>query len=277
MLRIAVLVLATIPSVAHAAYIIKPGAEVTFTSEDTDFLKLDNTKGTGDLLYPIWVGPKVGGGVFNITLPPGGFLQKDSFKTKGGRWKLVAVVGDPIGIFEGPISTGSGQFVITTKDIPGLFESSTIDIHLVGGFGRIGATLPGNQLEGPDGGDTFIEYITSWYSFDPIGTTIDNNGVSQPLSLGYFDLVSVGRPSKFSYDFDIPTHSAVGVFTIQEDLVFRNLGITAVDVSTTIPGIVTKNFSVTVVPEPSSFSMLASIFLFSWLLTRVLIVRRSRT
>ena len=235
----------TTTSPALAAFLgLDVGNEVDFISDDDDRLTLDNRMGTGDLLYPIWVGPEEGGMVSNIKVPPGGFVEKLSRKVKGGRWKLSAIEGDPIGIFEGPITQGSGIFEINTEGIPELFSFSAIEINFVEGFGRIGATLPGNQLEGPDGNDTFIEYTTSWCSFDPIGERIDNNGITQPISLGCFNLDSSGRPSEFFYDFDASTATASGTFTIQEDLVRGEI---------TLPGTVTKNFTLQIsVPEPTS-------------------------
>lgn len=244
-------ILVTIPSPALASFLgLDIGSEVEFLSDDDDRLTLDNRKGTGVLLYPIWVGPEQGGMVANIQVPPGGFVQKLSSKKKGGRWELTGIDGDPVGIFEGPISSGSGVFEITTEGIPELFNFSVIEISFIEGFGRIGATLPGNQLEGPDGNDTFIEYTTSWCSFDPIGERIDNNGIAQPISLGCFNLDSSGRPSEFFYNLDVSTGTASGTFTIQEDFVSGGI---------TLPGTVTKNFTLQVqVPEPTStFGLLA--------------------
>lgn len=235
----------TTPSPALANFLdLSVGTKVDFISHDRDRLTLDNRMGSGNLFYPIWVGPEKGGMVSNIVVPPGAFVEKLSTKQKSGQWQLEAVVGDPIGIFEGSITSGSGIFEITTEGIPELFSSSVIKISFVEGFGTIGVTLPGNQLEGLDGNDTFIEYTTSWCSFEPIGEIIDNDGITQPISLGCFQLNSSGRPSEFFYDFDPSTATASGTFTIQEDFVSGGI---------TLPGTVTKNLSLQIsVPEPTS-------------------------
>ena len=244
-------ILVTMPSPAFANFLgLDIGSEVEFVSHDNDRLTLDNREGTGNLLYPIWVGPEEGGMVSNIQVPPGGFLQKLSTKDKYGRWKLTAIDGDPVGIFEGPIDRGSGKFEITTEGIPELFNSSSIEISFVKGFGKVGVTLPGNQLEGPDGNNTVMEYTTSWCSFDPIGEMIDNNGIAQPISLGCFNLDSSGRPSEFFYDLDVSTGIASGTFTIQENFVSRGI---------ILPGTVTKDFTIQQVPEPQPLTILGSV------------------
>ncbi|MEP6886877.1 MAG: PEP-CTERM sorting domain-containing protein [Nitrospirales bacterium] len=226
------------------AFPIPIGVSANFDSHDMSHLMLVGpSPGEPPLQFPTPNGP--------IIVPSGASVTMDDVKNKNGNGSIKAITGDPLAVFGGPITGGSGTITVTSSGVAELFPSSTIHLNFISGSLETGITLPGNQLVGPDGNDTFMNYTTSWSSFDPIGRF--SNG--SPVVLGQFTLNSVGRPSSFSYSLN-PDLSGHMNFTIGE-----NLTLTSAAGSPTGPsivGTVTKSLDFTPIPESSTWLLLST-------------------
>jgi hypothetical protein len=189
-----------------------------------------------------------------IIVRPGGSLIITDTKMKRGRGSVKTVTGDPLAELEGIIDFGSGTFTLQSTDIDNLFSNATVDLTFVSGDFNAAVTLPGNQLVGPDGNDTYISWNSSWFSLDPIGELSD--GIDNyNIFLGAFELNGISepapgiRPSNFSYNF-VSANTGLMNFTVLDQLVIGE---------TNYFGTVTKSLKFTV-PEPSCLSYVAFSF-----------------
>ena len=235
---------------------LNPGGELTFQSQDkSTYIAKGPSPGEPPLKYTFREGGFFGSTKHVLVVPAGASFEFHDTKTKNGTLKVTGVGGDPLAFLDGSILGGSGFIDVTSFGISELFPSSRIFLTFVGGSIDAAITSPGDQLTGPDGDATFIHYTSRWESFDPIGMTAE--GV--PIILGEFSLNSVGSPLAFFYQFLSET-IAEATFTIDEDMVLEDANAEADEISV-IPGLVTKNLTLQIVPEPSTFALVGSALL----------------
>jgi hypothetical protein len=223
------------------AFPIPVNAEISWESKDESLISIK-----GPYKYKAKKKNKKTGEIseLEIDIGPGGTFTLKDKKTKGGKIKPIGIDGDPLAYIEGNILSGSGTYELVSSGIPELFSSTTIDLSFITGTVEMAVTLPGDQLTGPDGNDTFISWESTWSSLYPIGTF--NDGTDDfDIILGEFNLDSVGHPLKFWYDLN-PDLTGTMTFTVGQ-MLDTGLG-------QPLFGVVTKELTFT--PEPSTVLLL---------------------
>jgi len=233
------LTLVLAPGILYAIPISFP-FHLLWTSEDSSKISI-----TGPAVIPLEIITGSGRSNKDIIIGPGGSLTLTDKKNKNGDLEITGIVGSSFATYSGNILGGGGTIELAAVGIPELFQSSIINLTFISGTLSTGITFPGDQLSGPEGSNTFIEYTSHWFSLDPVGETSSG----QPIVLGDFWLNSTGRPSDFTYSFDQTLGVGSSTFTIGESFI--------PDTSYIFDGTVTKNMNLHAVPEPCNLAFLS--------------------
>ncbi len=231
-----------------SAFPVPIGATATIKSKDTSST-LINGPAAGQPPLTVHFYKTENGDVtqFDLSVPSGASISLKDTKHKDGSLTVNTIMGDPLALLSGPITGGYGSIDITTFGVPYLFDTSYVSLTFLSGSMNAAITLPGDQLSGPDGDATYIDYTTTWTCYTPIGHFAEN-GHEYDIVLGEFTLNSIGRPSSFSYDLN-PDLTGQIHFTQGEAYGFAD--------GQSFAGTVTKDIDfVVITPEPATIVLL---------------------